>query len=259
MSSYYLSEHTRLEGSASPDDLDEIDGLFFESEGEAYAQRGKERDSRIVAMISPKGGTGKTSIAINLAGLLATRRRTAAVMDLDPRASALRWADTGRGFDFDVHVFGAGRGAAAFRRSVHRYLELADILILDTPPTMGPPIRLALQVADLVLIPVGPSVLDLAAAQEAIGAAREARHGRAGNLPQVVLVPARQVTRSRVAKELQQKLKSLDVPVTPTLTQRVEVAEAASSGRLVRPGSPAGAEYQRLARHVLYRLKRLDG
>lgn len=130
--------------------------------------------------------------------------------------------------------------------------------MIDTPSAMGPANALALQVADLVLIPAGASNLDLSATKETIAAAQEARHGRAGQLPRIVVVPSRQDSRTRLAREFAVQLDELEVPVAPAIGQRIEVAVAASSGRLVRSSSPAGEEFRRLAHYVWSLLEELD-
>lgn len=255
----FLHDSDSDDRPVNPDDLDEIDGLFFGDDivPKRPPQKAR-RASRIVALISPKGGTGKTSIAVMLAGMLSTRKRQAAVMDLDPRGSVRRWAHAGDGLPFRTYAFDATQGAAAFRRAIHAAIHDVDLLVIDTPPAMGPASALALQVADLVLIPVGASNLDLSATKETIAAAQEARHGRAGELPRVVVVPSRQDSRTRLAREFAVRLERLEVPVAPAIGQRVEVAVAASSGRLVRSSSPAGDEFRRLARSVSTFLKDLD-
>ena len=243
----------------NPDDLDEIDSLFFDHNDRAAAEVSAVAPScRIVALISPKGGTGKTSIAVMLAGCLTTRRRQVGLMDLDPRHGVEKWANAGKGLPFPIYTFTANRGAAAFRDAVGQATSEVDLLIVDTPPAMGPAIRLALQVADLVLIPAGASTLDLQAARETIEAAQNARHGRNGDLPRIKVVPSRQDGRTRLAKDFAQRFKDLRTSVTPAVGQRVEVAAAANSGRLVRPSTVAGEEFRRLSRHVWSFLRRLD-
>jgi chromosome partitioning protein len=240
----------------NPDDLDEIDSLFFDREAET---RPEPRSSRTVALISPKGGTGKTSVAIMLAGCLTTRRRQVGLMDLDPRHGAEKWSQAGNGLPFPIFTFDANRGATAFRRTLRQASHEVELLIIDTLPAMGPEIELALQVSDLVLVPTGASALDLEAAQEAIDAARNARYGRDGDLPRMMAVPSRQDGRTRLAKEFDHRLKDLNIPVSPAVGQRVEVAVAANSGRLVRPTTVAGKEFRRLSRHVWSFLRQLDG
>jgi len=242
----------------NPDDLDEIDSLFFDSEGSGADTSLASRSSRVVALVSPKGGTGKTSVAVMLAGYLTTRRRQAGLMDLDPRHGVDRWSRAGDGLPFPIYRFDTNRGAAAFRHAIRHAITEVDVLVLDTPSAMGPGIRLAAEVADLVLVPAGASELDLHAAEEAIEAANASRHGREGSLPRVMVVPSRQDGRTRLAKDFAYRFKGLKTPVAPAVGQRVEVAAAANSGRLVRPGTIAGQEFRRLARHVWTFLRRLD-
>jgi len=213
---------------------------------------------RIVAVCSRKGGTGKTSLAVNLAAALAGPRRRVAVLDLDPQGSASRWAEWAEGgLPFPVHGFDTDRGPAAFRAALERLAGEVDVLILDTPPELDTPTRLALLAADLALIPVGPSALDLFAAQDAVAVAREARAARGGELPAVALVPSRLISRTREAGELPATLKSLGEPVAPAIGHRIEVARASIEGRAVRPSSTAGQEFERLAAYVRNRLRRI--
>jgi chromosome partitioning protein len=169
-----------------------------------------------------------------------------------------KWSQAGSGLPFPIFTFDSNRGAAAFRGALRAAAHEVDLLIIDTPPSMGPAIRLALQVADLALVPTGASALDQEATQDAIHAARNARHGREGGLPRIMVVPSRQDRRTRLAKDFEQRFRKLKIPVAPAVGQRVEVAAAASSGRLVRPGTVAGHEFQRLARRVWSTLRRLD-
>lgn len=241
----------------NPDDLDEIDSLFFGQTPEIDDRSLTKRRLRLIAVVSPKGGTGKTSIAMNLAGSLKSSQRDTAVMDLDPRGAARTWAASGRGVPFQVHAFEPARGAAAFRRALNGLSSEVDVLLIDTPSGHGASTRLALQVADLVLIPAGASALDVEATRETLDAAADARHGRNGDLPWTMIVPSRQVLNSRLAKTFTEDVKQLDTPTTPAIGQRVEVAAAATAGRLVRPKSEAGREFDRLSRYVWKRVNKV--
>lgn len=242
----------------NPDDLDEIDSLFFDHEDSPIGVVETTPPADVVALVSPKGGTGKTSIAVMLAGYLTTRRRRVGLLDMDPRQGVERWSRAGKGLPFPIYTFKSRRGAVALRKLLRQADKEVDLLIVDTPPAMGPAIPLALKVADVAMIPAGPSALDLEAAQEALQAVTKARQARDGDLPLVTVIPSRQDGRTRLAREFSKRLKTLGAPVTPAVGQRVEVAAAANSGRLVRPSTVAGKEFRRLSRHVLSLLRRID-
>ncbi len=253
-----MSRGDKQRKNFNPDDLDEIDGLFFDQEPKRTESSQTKRRLRLVALVSPQGGTGKTSIAMNLAGSMNSPQRTTAVMDLDPRGTARHWAAAGEGVPFRVHDFETSQGAAAFRRTLKGLSSDVDVLFIDTPPGSGASTRLALEVADLVLIPAGASSLDLEATRETIDAAHSARHGREGELPWTMIVPSRQVFRTRLARSFAQEVKDLDAPTTPAIGQRVEVAAAATAGRLVRPASEAGREFDKLGRHIWSQIKKVQ-
>ena len=209
---------------------------------------------RTVATTSLKGGTGKTSIALHLAAALHSPRRRVVVADCDPQRSAMRWAENG-GLPFPVEALDTERGAARFRSDLER-IE-AELVILDCPPQLAEAAMLAAMLADLLLIPCGGSALDLWAAKEAVELAAEARVERGRKLPHVSLVPSKLISRTREALELPDTLEAFGEPVAPAIYQRVTVARAAVEGGTVKANTPAGREFQALARHVSKRLRRL--
>src|SRR3546814_17653828 len=107
----------------------------------------------IVAFLNQKGGVGKTTLALHLAGARSARGRRVLVVDADPQASALDWADQ-RLREGLPRLFGV-LGLA--RETLHKELpDLAsetDNLIIDGPPRVAGIARSALLAADMVLIP----------------------------------------------------------------------------------------------------------
>lgn len=209
-----------------------------------------------VALTSLKGGCGKTSIALNLAAALQSPRRRVVVCDCDPQEAALGWAAGGE-LPFAVERLDAERGTARFRSDLERLQAEAELVILDCPPELAETAMLAALLADLLLIPCGPSALDLRAARAAVELVQEAREERRDGRPLVSLVPSRTVARTRLSGELPGALKALGEPVAPGIAQRVAVAQASVTGRTVPPRSPSGREFQALARHVSNRLRRV--
>jgi chromosome partitioning protein len=129
---------------------------------------------KILAVISQKGGVGKTTIATALAVAAEADGRSVALFDLDPQASACFWADrrraTGRGetpvvrdvnFNRLPHVLEAMREAGA------------DLVILDCPPQQRDIADAALSVADLVLIPTRAETLDIRAMTQTVRLAQQ--------------------------------------------------------------------------------------
>jgi chromosome partitioning protein len=217
-----------------------------------------------VAVVNRKGGAGKTTLAMNLAGVLSAEHRLL-VVDADPQQSATRWKQQGGGgqLRFTVHPLDAEAGAAEFKSAL---LELAathraEIVVVDCPPELTEATMVALLLADLAMVPVGPSPLDLWAAEAAVALAEEARALRDDSRPEVALVPSRLMVGTVLARELADTLAALG-PVAPGVAMRVAVAEAAIGGETVAeyaPRSQAHREFQAVARYVLERLGGIGG
>ncbi|MGA0606609.1 ParA family partition ATPase [Phenylobacterium sp. VNQ135] len=116
---------------------------------------------RTIAVISQKGGAGKTTLAVHLATEAQASGRVALLMDTDPQATASRWAHWRGEREPDVVDCGA---PALLATKLKRAEELgAEIVVIDTPPHADLMARQAAKLADLVLIPCRPKAFDLAA------------------------------------------------------------------------------------------------
>jgi chromosome partitioning protein len=107
--------------------------------------------------------------------------------------------------------------------------------------------------ADLVLLPCGPSPLDLFALKEALSLALKARAERRSKKPRIRFVPSKVLMSTNLSRNLASSLNSLGKKVLPAIGQRVVVAEAVSQGLTVAelsPDSPARAEFTALAKAV---------
>jgi len=115
-----------------------------------------------IALLCQKGGAGKSTLALHLAVEAAAAGRRVVLLDLDPQASAARWADR-RGPDglaVDVAVESPARLDVALAQAAR---EGYDLVILDTAPHADQAALQAARAADLVLIPSRCSILDLGA------------------------------------------------------------------------------------------------
>lgn len=122
--------------------------------------------AKIIAVANQKGGSGKTTISMQLAGALARRKHKVLVVDADPQGTATRWAASAEDDKpFPAAVVGLSAANTKVHREVKKFVDDYDYIIIDCPPAADSPVpQSALLVADLVLVPIIPSPLDMWAA-----------------------------------------------------------------------------------------------
>lgn len=129
--------------------------------------------ARVIAVVNQKGGAGKSTVAMLLAGSLAEAGRRVLVADADPQNTALRWSQAGDGFPARVEDVSGEEGK--LHKHLKKRLDEYDYIVIDTPPAAtAPSTASALRIAQLALVPVIPSPPDLWASlriREAIQAA----------------------------------------------------------------------------------------
>ena len=206
----------------------------------------------IVAFLNQKGGVGKTTLALHLAGRWAGRGKRVVVVDADPQGSALDWSEQ-RAREGVARLFGV---VGLPRETLHRELPAiaadADHVVVDGAPRIAGVARSALLAADLVLIPATPSPLDGWASAEMLRLLDEARVFRPDLSARMVL--NRCAARTVIARETADALAEHDPQVLATrIGQRVIFADAARTGRLAEEldrGCLAAAEIAALANEI---------
>ncbi|MGA2598859.1 MAG: ParA family protein [Bryobacteraceae bacterium] len=204
----------------------------------------------IIAVAGRKGGIGKSTIAGNLAAEFAAMGQGVAVLDADPQHSLVAWAAQGDGM-LARCVEKVENGGEDLRTLAHKAEKHADIVLIDTPPGMPEVAYEAAMVADLVLLPCGPSPLDIFALKEALGLMLKARAARRSKKPRIRFVPSKVLMNTNLGRGLSESLEKMGKKVLPAICQRIAVAEAVNSGLTIAeyaPNSSSHEEFRALAK-----------
>lgn len=186
---------------------------------------------RIIAIISQKGGAGKTTLTVHLAVAAQLAGFRAAVIDLDPQATARKWADKRLLPEPEV----VGDHAERLPQLVEAArANGADLLFVDTAPNADRASLTAARAADLILIPCRPAAFDL----EAIEATRDL--AALAKRPSFVVLNAAP-PRSGITAEARQGLETQGAQVAPqTIFQRVAYSHSVIDGRTAMEFEPTG-------------------
>jgi chromosome partitioning protein len=177
-------------------------------------------------------------------------KRSVRVLDADPQHSLVAWADQGDGMLARV-VEKVDGGDGALRARARQAEKDADIVLIDTPPGAPEVAYEAAMAADLMLLPCGPSPLDLFALKEVLSLALQARAERRSKKPRIRFVPSKVLMSTNLGRGLASSLKDMGKKVLPPIGQRIVVAEAVASGLTVAeyaPNSAAHEEFRELAK-----------
>lgn len=203
----------------------------------------------IITVAQQKGGSGKTTIAVNLATAFLAAGRSVALIDTDPQGSLGKW------FMMRIENFGEDEklrfstaSAWGISYELRSLREAVDIIIVDTPPKADNDLRPALREADLILVPLSASHVDLWATQDVLDLA-----ARANKSASIVLNKTRSGT--RLGAEVANAVLEFDAKVIKaTLGNRVAFAEALGRGLGVieaKRNGVASSEVHALADEVL--------
>lgn len=207
----------------------------------------------IIALANLKGGVGKSTLAVNIAGALGPK---ITLIDADPQATAAAWASSGELPYPVIELPLTGQNVEAW---IAEALAVeTPTTVIDLPPVLGDATAAALAICDVAVIPVSPSGADLRATNKALELVSEAREARGDGRPRVLLVPSKVDRRTAAGAEIEAVLHDYGEPVGPSVSQRIAHVDAFSAGQWIgdyAKGSAAHAEIKALASVV----KRMAG
>ena len=209
----------------------------------------------LIAVGNLKGGTGKSTIAVNLACALAVDGASVVLVDADAQGTVTDWHAGARlPVPVESLALGGERDAQRWVARVIRLKASADYVVVDLPPQVGSGIASALLIADLFVIPVTPSGVDLRATGKALDLLRRARAVRGAAKPACMLVPSRVDRRTAIGRRIHATLERFGLRVGPAIRQRSAHVEAFEAGAWIgvhAAGSPAHREIRVLKDRVL--------
>lgn len=205
---------------------------------------------KIVAVGNLKGGTGKSTVAVNVACALASGGKArVVVVDADGQGTATDWGAKGRlGVTVRSLPFEDmnGAGSAGWNATVDELRAGHDFVVIDLPPQLGDAILNALVGANLFVVPVTASGADLKATAKAIDLLRRARALRDDRRPACLLVPSRVDRRTAAGKEIEAVLHDFGEPVAPAVGQRTAHVDAFTAGEWVGAYAPRSAAHDEI-------------
>ena len=196
----------------------------------------------IIAIVNQKGGTGKTTLATNLAAAFADTDQVL-LLDADPQGSAQDWAGTHSRTRLAVKGTQERRLVDEVRQQAPDY----HWVIIDGPPGTSRTSADAVRAADLVLIPAKPGPFDVWAASDIVDAITARQKISAGR-PMAAFVVTMSKPRTTLTRQVQSALEDYGLPVLAArTTERISYPRAAAEGKSVLEGRDRTAQAEIIA------------
>ena len=182
--------------------------------------------ANVIAILNPKGGAGKTTIALHLARAL-KEHGTVLLVDSDPQGSARDWAEQGGGDLFPI--VGVDR-AGALKSTINQLASGYEWVVIDGAAKLEEMAAHAVSVADLVIIPIQPSPLDLWACESLVSQIKQ-RQIITDGIPTAAFQITRAKKGTNLAKEVRQVVADYELPLLDgNIHDRTIFAKALSDG-----------------------------
>jgi chromosome partitioning protein len=188
----------------------------------------------LIVVINPKGGAGKSTLATNIAGFLASQGHTVRLGDADPQQSSSLWLSLRPATANPIAAWSVDPDALV------KPPKSAGHVVLDTPAGLsGKSLKEVLKMADKVVVPLQASIFDMYATRGFLDALAKSRHAERLD---VGIVGMRVDERTLAADQFNAFVESLDLPLAGTLRDTQNYVHLAVSGLSVFDVAPSRVE-----------------
>jgi chromosome partitioning protein len=202
----------------------------------------------VISLINQKGGVGKTTTAINLAGCLSFEGHKTLLLDADPQGSVTQWQATSENQEFNVLPC----PLPDLHHKIKKHRRQFDHIVVDSPPALTQITQTIAAASDLAIIPLAPTSLDIFSSRETIQLVKDIRRNHRGLVAKLLVY--RKIPGTRLAMEARDAISAYGLGVFETeISQRIAYVEAIISGVSVltyAPHSVAAEEIRSLCNEI---------